>query len=97
MHAPRLVLASILRDLNHCHKHRCHTTPLQSHTFSHRNYNMASAAANLLSEKYPAKAHAAKVAAHLASLDPVYRSATIYVEAQKTRLLEDNDEPEPFR
>ena len=57
---------------------------------------MASAADDA-SEKYPAKVHAAKVATHLASLDPVYRSATIYIEAQKTRLLEDNDEPEPFR
>ncbi|KAL8789019.1 MAG: hypothetical protein Q9195_007039 [Heterodermia aff. obscurata] len=56
---------------------------------------MASAADNS-SDKYPAKAHAAKVAAHLTSLDTVYRSATIYIEAQKTRLLEDNDEAEPF-
>ena len=50
-----------------------------------------------LSRKYTAKAHAAKVADHLTSLDPAYSSATIYLESQKTRLLEDNDEPEPFR
>ena len=52
---------------------------------------------SILSGKYPAKAHAAKVANRLASLNSVYSAGTIYLESQKTRLLEDNDEPEPFR
>ena len=98
MYAPRLVLASVCRVLNHCYNT---VVPppryISSHKSSHRNYTMASAADYKASEKYPAKVHAAKVAAQLVSRDPLYRSATIYIEAQKTRLLEDNDEPEPFR
>ena len=50
-----------------------------------------------LSDTYPAKVHAAKTAAHLSSLNPAYSEGTIYLESQHTRLLEDNDEPEPFR
>ena len=51
----------------------------------------------ILSGKYPAKAHAAKVAAHLQSIDSGLAKSTIYLEGQKTVLLEDNDEPQPFR
>jgi len=50
----------------------------------------------LLRGKYPAKAHAAKVAAYLKAKDPS-SNGLIYLEGQKTRLIEDNDEPVPFR
>lgn len=52
---------------------------------------------SILRGKYPAKAHAAKVASYLQSLHPTCAAATIYLQGQKTRLLEDNDEPQPFR
>lgn len=48
-----------------------------------------------LAGKYPAKSHAKRVADHLKSLG--YGDGIIYLEAQKTRLIEDNDEPVPFR
>lgn len=51
----------------------------------------------ILKGKYPAKAHAAKVASYLQSVNPASASATIYLEGQKTRLLEDLDEAQPFR
>jgi Xaa-Pro dipeptidase len=57
----------------------------------------------MLREKYPAKAHARRVAARLretttSSASPsAVDSAILYVEGRATRLLEDNDEPEPFR
>lgn len=47
--------------------------------------------------KYPAKAHAQKVAEYLIFNNSVTGSATIYIEGQKTRLLEDNDQDQPFR
>lgn len=47
----------------------------------------------VLTTKYPAKAHARRVAETLQHDG----SAVIYLEAQKTRLIEDNDEPMPFR
>lgn len=50
----------------------------------------------ILAGKYPAKAHARRVAESLQS----YRNGCpgiVYLEAQKTRLIEDNDEPAPFR
>lgn len=49
------------------------------------------------SGKYPAKAHAKKVAEYLIINTSAAGSATIYVEGQKTRLLEDNDQDQPFR
>lgn len=51
---------------------------------------------NILAGKYPAKAHAAEVAAYLKSKHPD-ADGVIYLEGQKTRLIEDNDEPQPFR
>ncbi|KAF9883447.1 hypothetical protein FE257_003445 [Aspergillus nanangensis] len=50
----------------------------------------------IIAGKYPAKSHARRVAE---SLRPHYQGTTgvIYLEAQKTRLIEDNDEPVPFR
>ena len=50
----------------------------------------------ILKGKYPAKAHAAKVVAYLKSKDPSVHGI-IYLESQKTRMIEDNDEPVPFR
>lgn len=49
------------------------------------------------SGKYPAKAHAKKVAEYLIFNNPAAGSATIYVEGQNTGLLEDTDQEQPFR
>ncbi|KAI4253142.1 MAG: hypothetical protein LQ352_003878 [Teloschistes flavicans] len=51
----------------------------------------------LREEKYPAKTHCAKVASYLHSEHDVSKNAVIYLEGQITKLLEDNDEPQPFR
>ena len=50
----------------------------------------------ILKGKYPAKAHAAKVASYLKTNRGIEKGK-IYLEGQKTRLQEDNDEPVPFR
>lgn len=47
----------------------------------------------ILAAKYPGKAHARRVAQALKTQD----AGAIYLEAQKTRLIEDNDEAQPFR
>ncbi|KAJ5591755.1 uncharacterized protein N7459_002124 [Penicillium hispanicum] len=49
----------------------------------------------ILAAKYPAKAHARRVAESLRSKHG--ETGAIYLEAQKTRLIEDNDEAMPFR
>ncbi|GIJ98932.1 hypothetical protein Aspvir_001054 [Aspergillus viridinutans] len=57
---------------------------------------MMSTVDTILAGKYPAKAHARRVAESLQS----HRNGCpgiVYLEAQKTRLIEDNDEPVPFR
>ena len=51
---------------------------------------------SILERKYPAKAHAKRVAQHLQTFG-YPKEGVIYLEAQKTRLIEDNDEPVPFR
>jgi Xaa-Pro dipeptidase len=51
---------------------------------------------NILTRKYPAKAHAGKVVAYLKRKQP-NAGGLIYLEGQKTRMIEDNDEPQPFR
>ena len=43
-------------------------------------------------EKYPAKTHAKAVVSYLQA-----SSGLIYLQGQKTHLIEDNDEPQPFR
>ena len=53
--------------------------------------------AETLRSKYPAKAHAAKVAAYIKGKNPTGSGGVIYLEGQKTRMIEDNDEPVPFR
>jgi len=50
----------------------------------------------ILAGKYPAKAHARRVAEYLRARGHD-GDGIIYLEAQKTRLIEDNDEPVPFR
>ena len=52
---------------------------------------------SILNGKYPAKAHCAKVAAYLKETVKDDRPARIYLQGQKTRMIEDNDEPQPFR
>ena len=49
-----------------------------------------------LNGKYPAKAHAKRVAEHLGK-DHSKVSGVIYLEGQKTRMIEDNDGEQPFR
>ncbi|KAI9849731.1 MAG: hypothetical protein M1838_000092 [Thelocarpon superellum] len=46
--------------------------------------------------KYPAKAHAQRVASLLLGQDPSAKGV-IFLEGQETRMLEDSDMPEPFR
>lgn len=49
----------------------------------------------ILAGKYPAKAHARRVAQSLRARHD--EAGVIYLEAQKSRLMEDSDEPLPFR
>ncbi|KAI9843680.1 MAG: hypothetical protein M1837_006147 [Sclerophora amabilis] len=51
---------------------------------------------SILAGKYPAKAHAKKVVESMRSQQPDL-GGVIYIEGQKTRMIEDNDEPQPFR
>ncbi|CAK7199164.1 hypothetical protein SEUCBS139899_001836 [Sporothrix eucalyptigena] len=56
----------------------------------------------LKGNKYPAKAHAKRVAEYIRSKFPdngdgAAQHAVIYLESRATKLLEDNDEAEPFR
>lgn len=51
---------------------------------------------DILQDKYPAKAHAKKVATYLLSQGAAPDSV-IYLEGQKTRMIEDNDGEAPFR
>ncbi|PWY93356.1 putative Xaa-Pro aminopeptidase pepP [Aspergillus sclerotioniger CBS 115572] len=51
---------------------------------------------SILAGRYPAKAHARRVAERLQACG-YGRHGIIYLEAQKTRLIEDNDEAMPFR
>ncbi|KAI9894714.1 MAG: hypothetical protein M1814_002070 [Vezdaea aestivalis] len=50
----------------------------------------------ILGKKYPAKAHAARVAEHLVNQSQA-RTGIIYLEGQKTHMIEDNDGEAPFR
>ena len=51
---------------------------------------------SILKGKYPAKSHAQRVANYIEAAG-LPKEGIIYVESQKTRLIEDNDEPVPFR
>lgn len=46
--------------------------------------------------KYPAKKHAQRVVEYIRKKDP-NASGVLYLEGRATKLIEDNDEPEPFR
>lgn len=63
---------------------------------SHVSNSTMASVATILEGKYPAKAHARRVAEYLraAGYDG---PGVIYLEAQKARLIEDSDEPVPFR
>jgi hypothetical protein len=50
----------------------------------------------ILQGKYPAKRHAQRVTEYIRSKIP-NASGVLYLESRATKLLEDNDEPEPFR
>ena len=50
----------------------------------------------ILAGKYPAKAHARRVVEWMKKKDPSV-SGVLYLEGQKTRMIEDNDEAMPFR
>ena len=52
---------------------------------------------SILAGKYPAKAHAAKVASHLKTALGELDSGTIYLQGQKSVLHEDNDQDVIFR
>jgi hypothetical protein len=50
----------------------------------------------ILAGKYPAKAHARRVVEWMRAKNPGV-SGVLYLEGQKTRMIEDNDETQPFR
>ncbi|KAK0622735.1 putative Xaa-Pro aminopeptidase [Immersiella caudata] len=50
----------------------------------------------ILQGKYPAKRHAQRVTEYIRSKIP-NATGVLYLESRATKLLEDNDEPEPFR
>jgi Xaa-Pro dipeptidase len=51
---------------------------------------------HVLRGKYPAKAHAKRVVEYIKKRNPD-ASGVLYLEGQKTRMIEDNDESMPFR
>lgn len=68
-----------------------HTSPLYSSQFTTSTLTITMA-----TTKYPAKEHARRVAEKIKENVPNARGI-IYLEGQKTVLIEDNDEPVPFR
>lgn len=50
----------------------------------------------VLKGKYPGKAHARRVVDLIRKKDP-QANGVLYLEGRHTKLLEDNDSPEPFR
>jgi Xaa-Pro dipeptidase len=50
----------------------------------------------ILAKKYPSKDHARRVVAHIQK-SKIDVSGVLYLEGQKTRMIEDNDETMPFR
>ncbi len=51
---------------------------------------------SILAAKYPAKAHARRVVDYIKRSKPDVQGV-LYLEGQKTRMVEDNDEAQPFR
>jgi len=64
-------------------------------TPSFNKYRMASVD-SILAGKYPAKAHARKVVEYIRKSKPD-ATGVLYLEGQKDKLIEDNDETVPFR
>jgi Xaa-Pro dipeptidase len=50
----------------------------------------------VLKGKYPGKSHASRVVDLIRKKDP-NANGVLYLEGRMTKLLEDNDSPEPFR
>jgi Xaa-Pro dipeptidase len=50
----------------------------------------------ILAGKYPAKAHARRVAEYIKKSRPTV-SGVLYLEGQRDKLIEDNDSTVPFR
>lgn len=50
----------------------------------------------VLKGKYPAKEHARRVVQYIKKKNPDV-AGVLYLEGQKTRMIEDNDESMPFR
>lgn len=59
------------------------------------SYNMVDVE-TILAARYPAKAHAKRVVEWMRKQDPNI-NGVLYLEGQKTRMIEDNDEAMPFR
>ncbi|KAI1335683.1 peptidase M24, structural domain-containing protein [Xylariaceae sp. FL0016] len=51
----------------------------------------------VLAGKYPAKAHAKRVVEYIQAKDPSVKKGVLYLEGTTDKLLEDSDEPVPFR
>ena len=83
-----------LRTSYHTLPNRLKSTPLRIFSSYSTTMNQQD---SVLNGKYPAKAHCAKVAAYLKGTVKDDRPARIYLQGQTTRMIEDNDEPQPFR
>ena len=82
-----------LKRLNHNAHHL--TSALVKRVNCVHTQTMASVESTLAG-KYPAKAHARKVVEYIQSKHS-NASGVIYLEGQKTRMIEDSDEAQPFR
>lgn len=51
----------------------------------------------VLKGKYPAKSHAKRVVEYIQSKIPDATSGVLYLEGRADKMLEDSDEPVPFR
>lgn len=88
-----------------CHPSRTSTSFLSprsslQYTVSSQRYSLHDSkmgdAGMVLEGKYPAKAHAKRVVEYIKKKKP-NASGILYLEGQKTRMIEDNDETMPFR
>ncbi len=74
---------------------RAHSVAAAQHIRLSKSRKMADVKA-ILAGKYPAKAHARRVVEWMRAKNPGV-SGVLYLEGQKTRMIEDNDETQPFR
>ena len=67
-------------------------------TNNYHNFTLGTMIAvdSILAGKYPAKAHARRVVEYIKKSKPDAQGM-LYLEGQKTRMIEDNDEAQPFR